>query len=161
MPRRTATLELMLPLRGPAASAHHWLCTALRAEILNGRLRAGARLPSTRDLAQQYGLSRGTIVTAFDQVAMVSGAQEALDLVTRLFVAPGDRVCIEEPGYVGAALVFEAAGARVVRVSVDADGWTVCWRSPASKPVCRARRGSAPRSTARPWRERRPTATST
>jgi DNA-binding transcriptional MocR family regulator len=41
-----------------------WLCWALRAEILEGRLRPGARLPATRDLARQYGLARGTIVNA-------------------------------------------------------------------------------------------------
>lgn len=42
--------------------------TALRAEVLEGRLRPGARLPGTRDLAEQYGLSRGTVVSAFDQL---------------------------------------------------------------------------------------------
>jgi GntR family transcriptional regulator / MocR family aminotransferase len=40
----------------------------LRAAILEGRLRPGARLPGTRDLASAYGLSRATIVTAFDQL---------------------------------------------------------------------------------------------
>jgi GntR family transcriptional regulator/MocR family aminotransferase len=40
----------------------------LRAAILAGRLPSGARLPATRDLAKQYGLSRPTIVTAFEQL---------------------------------------------------------------------------------------------
>src|SRR6478609_7190348 len=68
MAKRTATLALTLPPRDPAAPAYRWLCTALRAEILEGRLRPGARLPATRDLAGQYGLSRGTIVGAFEQL---------------------------------------------------------------------------------------------
>jgi len=38
-----------------------------RAGILDGRLRPGLCLPATRDLARQYGLSRGTVVNAFDQ----------------------------------------------------------------------------------------------
>jgi len=36
--------------------------------ILDGRLRPGSRLPATRDLARAYGLSRATIVAAFDQL---------------------------------------------------------------------------------------------
>src|SRR5262249_26548884 len=54
--------------REPGESAVRWLCSALRAEILDGRLRPGARLPATRDLARQYRLSRGTIVNAFEQL---------------------------------------------------------------------------------------------
>jgi GntR family transcriptional regulator/MocR family aminotransferase len=45
-----------------------WLYVALRAAILDGRLKAGARMPSTRSLASQYSLSRGTVVAAFDQL---------------------------------------------------------------------------------------------
>jgi len=68
MPKRTTALELMLPVRDPETPAYRWLYAALRAEILEGRLRPGARLPGTRDLAGKYGLSRGTIVTAFEQL---------------------------------------------------------------------------------------------
>jgi GntR family transcriptional regulator/MocR family aminotransferase len=254
MPKRTATIPLALTPRPPGATATRWLYDALRTEILEGRLRPGARLPATRDLAAQYGLSRGTVVNAFDalrsegyvvgrvgsgtrvnavlpedllqtsrapghqpaplpprarrlagfasqvalfrgyepralrafranqpaldlfptrrwaqvaarrmrrattaqllgteplgyrplrevvadylrtsrgvrcepaQVAIVSGAQEALDLVARLVLDPGDRVCIEEPGYPGAARVFEAVGATIVSAPVDGEGVTL------------------------------------
>lgn len=230
---------------------YRWLYAAMRAEILNGRLRPGTRLPATRDLANQYGLSRGTIVSAFDelksegyvegsigsgtyvskilpeellqvasesgskatsqkrtrrrisdygrrvclfpnlqirptrafrpnlpaldlfpatlwtqtttrrlrcastnlllacdpmgygplrnavadylntsrgvkcvpeQVAIVSGVQEALDLVARLFLDPGDKVCMENPGYPGAAMAFEAVGAKVSAIRLDGEG---------------------------------------
>jgi GntR family transcriptional regulator/MocR family aminotransferase len=254
MAKRTTTpplMPLMLTPREPGTPAHRWLATALRAEILDGRLRPGARLPATRDLAGQYGLSRGTIVSAFEQlkaegylegtvgsgtyvnkvlpdellqvprkagaarparapqrrdlsafgerarpvppysfnpprafranqpaldlfptalwaqvaarrlrrasanlllgcdplgyrplqeavaeylrtsrgvkcgpeqIAIVSGIQEALDLTARLLLDPGGRVCLEDPGYVGAAAVFEACGAKIVPVPVDAEG---------------------------------------
>lgn len=254
MPKRTATFGLTLPPRDPATPAARWLSSAIRTEILDGRLRPGARLPATRDLARQYGLSRGTIVSAFDQlkaegyvdgsvgsgtyvsetlpdellqvshdgppraserqaarrrlsayaraarlypgfptraarafrfgqpaldlfpttlwaqlasrrlrnattsmllgcdalgywplreavadylttfrgvrctpaqVAIVSGVQEALDLVTRVVLDRGDRVCLEDPGYMGAALAFEAAGAKIVSVGVDKEGMKV------------------------------------
>ena len=68
MAKRTSTLPLTLPPREAGISNHRWLYTALRAEILEGRLSPGARLPGTRDLAAQYGLSRGTIVNAFEQL---------------------------------------------------------------------------------------------
>ncbi|WP_224367991.1 MocR-like pyridoxine biosynthesis transcription factor PdxR [Hyalangium versicolor] len=251
MGKRSATFALMLPPREAGTSLSRWLCSALRTEILEGRLAPGARLPATRDLSRQYGLSRGTIVGAFEQlksegyvegsvgsgtyvsrvlpddllqvtheataqpsvaqrgrrrvssyarrvklfpgfpsrplrafrtdqpalelfpttlwaqlagrrlrratanlllgggamgyrplqeavadylttsrgvkcaaeqIAIVSGTQEALDLCARLFLDPGDRVCMEDPGYPGAALVFEAFGARISAVRVDEEG---------------------------------------
>jgi GntR family transcriptional regulator/MocR family aminotransferase len=45
-----------------------WLYTELRIAILDGRLKPGARMPSTRSLGRQYSLSRGTVTTAFDQL---------------------------------------------------------------------------------------------
>ena len=45
-----------------------WLYTELRSAIIDGRLKSGARLPSTRNLAAQYGLARGTVVAAFQQL---------------------------------------------------------------------------------------------
>ncbi|MGH7629325.1 MAG: PLP-dependent aminotransferase family protein [Gemmatimonadales bacterium] len=254
MPKRPATLSLVLPDRQAGRPAARWLCASLRGEILEGRLRPGARLPATRDLARQYGLSRGTIVSAFEQlrsegyveasvgsgtyvsevlpddllhvtrghvrppaarpstrrrvsdfarrvtgfpgftvrptrafrsdvpaldlfpimlwaqlasrrmrrattdlllgcgplgyrplqdavadylrtsrgvnceagqVAIVSGVQEALDLVARVFLNPGDRVCVENPGYPGAALVFEASGAKIAPVPLDDEGMQI------------------------------------
>jgi GntR family transcriptional regulator / MocR family aminotransferase len=40
----------------------------LRAAILDGRLKPTSRMPSTRNLAEQYGISRGTVVVAFDHL---------------------------------------------------------------------------------------------
>ena len=69
MPRRPTSPDLVLSPRPPAAPAGHWLSAALREAILDGRLRPGARLPTTRDLARRYGLARGTIVGAFERLA--------------------------------------------------------------------------------------------
>jgi GntR family transcriptional regulator/MocR family aminotransferase len=264
MPKRATPFELILPVREPGVPAYRWLYTALRAEILGGRLRPGTRLPGTRDLGSQYDLSRGTIVNAFGQlesegyvegsvgsgtfvsktlpdelpvtrlsarpelcppkprrslsdygrrvapfsmlevrpsrafrpnlpaldlfplalwaqvsarrlrrakaslllgcdpmgyeplreavadylnaargvkcaaaqVAIVSGVQEALDLVARLFLNPGDRVAMEDPGYPGASIVFAAFGARISRVPVDDEGMEVGARLRGSRLVC-------------------------
>ena len=249
--RPARSLDFALPPRRTGMPAYRWLYTALRSEILSGRLRPGTRLPATRDLARQYALARGTIVNAFDQlrsegyiegavgsgtyvsrvlpealfevahqrpedaptprrpklalspyarratpfagyeprpthafranlpaldlfpialwakitarclrrvstrhlmasdpsgyrplrqaiadhlsrsrgvrcqsqqVAIVSGVQQALDLAARLFIAPGDRVCMESPGYPGAALVFQAFRAKLVAAGIDSEG---------------------------------------
>jgi GntR family transcriptional regulator/MocR family aminotransferase len=251
MAKRATGFALTLPPRDANTPAYRWLYATLRAEILDGRLRAGARLPASRDLARQYGLSRGTIVSAFEQlksegyvegnmgsgtyvskvlpdellqvarhanaepraqrkqprrmadygrrvdlftgfeirrsrafranlpaldlfptslwaqltarrwrratanlllgcdplgflplreavadylgasrgvkcvaeqIAIVSGVQEALDLAARLFLNPGDRVCMEDPGYPGAAIAFKAVGAKVSAARVDEQG---------------------------------------
>jgi GntR family transcriptional regulator/MocR family aminotransferase len=68
MAKRATAFELVLPLPDAGSLAHRWLYDALRTEILEGRLRPGGRLPATRDLAGQYGLARGTIVNAFEQL---------------------------------------------------------------------------------------------
>ncbi len=68
MAKRATAFELVLPPLQAGRQARRWLYDALRTEILEGRLRPGARLPSTRDLAGQYGLARGTIVNAFEQL---------------------------------------------------------------------------------------------
>jgi GntR family transcriptional regulator/MocR family aminotransferase len=45
-----------------------WLYEEVRGAILDRRLRRGARVPATRTLAQRYGVSRGTVVAAFEQL---------------------------------------------------------------------------------------------
>ncbi len=57
-----------------------------------------------------------------DDVVVTTGSQQALDLVTRIFVDPGDVVLAEAPSYVGALGTFAAYQADVVHVAMDADG---------------------------------------
>lgn len=251
MAKKVTSYALLLPPRNPAQAAYQWLYDAMRSEILTGRLSPGRRLPATRELARQYGLARGTIVSAFEQlasegyvqgsvgsgtyvskalpdrllqvaprheaktlvkrnrrisvsdygkratlfegyehrptrafranlpaldffptelwtkitarrlrristrdlmgcdplghfplrqaigeylstsrgvrcapeqIAIVSGVQEALDLTARLFLNPGDRVCMENPGYPGAAQVFLTYRAKLTGLRVDEEG---------------------------------------
>ena len=245
------SFSLVLPIHQKTRRAYQWLRDALRGEILRGTLKPGQRIPSTRELASQYGLSRGTVLSAIDdlrsegylfgvagsgtfvcqtipedfsisrvanahsastnsilppklssfgqrvkpfeyfiaasslafrtnlpaldlfptllwaqtasrrtarlttsellgcrphgleelrksiaqylsesrgvrcepeQIVVVSGIQEAMDLVARILVNPGDRVLIEDPGYQAAYTVFRAAGAKLVSIAVDRDG---------------------------------------
>jgi GntR family transcriptional regulator/MocR family aminotransferase len=54
---------------GPERSRFRWLYDQLRSAMLEGRLAAGSRVPSTRALAQTYGVARGTVVDVFEQLA--------------------------------------------------------------------------------------------
>ncbi|HET7220897.1 MAG TPA: PLP-dependent aminotransferase family protein [Vicinamibacterales bacterium] len=92
-----------------------------------GTLRYGKALgwlPLRKAIAEYVTRTRGVAAT-FEQVAIVNGSQQALDLVARLLVDAGDRVAIEEPSYISARQVFLAAGADLVSVPVDADGLDV------------------------------------
>lgn len=57
-----------------------------------------------------------------DDVVVTTGSQQALDLVTRLFVNPGDVIVAEAPSYVGALGVFRSYQADVVHVPLDEHG---------------------------------------
>lgn len=81
-----------------------------------------AGLPALRRaLAQWVGRSRAVEATA-DQIIVTSGAQQGIDLVTRLLVAPGQAVAVEDPGYPPVAALLAASGVEVLPVPVDSEG---------------------------------------
>lgn len=57
-----------------------------------------------------------------DDVVVTTGSQQALDLISQIFINPGDVVLAEAPSYVGALGTFRAYQANVVHVSMDAEG---------------------------------------
>lgn len=57
-----------------------------------------------------------------DDIVVVNGSQQGLDLCARLLLDPGDTFLIENPGYVLARHAFAAAGGLAVPVPVDAEG---------------------------------------
>ncbi|WP_244894053.1 PLP-dependent aminotransferase family protein [Planobispora rosea] len=75
-------------------------------------------------IARSVGVSRSVRAGAGD-VLVTQGAQQALDLVGRVLIEPGDRVAVEEPGYPPARLLFRSLGARVSGVPVDGEGLDV------------------------------------
>lgn len=77
--------------------------------------------PLRAALAARLGRARG-IVCAPEQIVVVSGSQQALDLLARLLLCEGDTALVEEPGYEGARNAFLAAGARLAFAPVDAEG---------------------------------------
>ncbi|MER5620846.1 PLP-dependent aminotransferase family protein [Streptosporangium sp. NPDC002544] len=57
-----------------------------------------------------------------DDVVVTVGSQQALDLITRIFIDPGDVVLAEGPSYVGALGTFSAYQANVIHVAMDSEG---------------------------------------
>nr|WP_246211153.1 PLP-dependent aminotransferase family protein [Phytoactinopolyspora alkaliphila] len=57
-----------------------------------------------------------------DDVTVTVGSQQALDLITRIFIDPGDVILAEAPSYVGALSTFRSYQADVVHMEMDDDG---------------------------------------
>ncbi|MFE6990611.1 GntR family transcriptional regulator, partial [Streptomyces pharetrae] len=65
----SAAWEVLLPAASaPARSRGRALQAALREAVRSGRLAAGTRLPSSRDLAADLGVSRGLVTEAYEQL---------------------------------------------------------------------------------------------
>ncbi|HEY4456751.1 MAG TPA: PLP-dependent aminotransferase family protein, partial [Pseudonocardiaceae bacterium] len=75
-------------------------------------------------IARYVGVSR-SVRAAAEDVLITRGAQQALDLIARVLIEPGDVVAVEEPGYPPARALFHSLGARVVGVPVDEEGIAV------------------------------------
>ena len=86
---------------------------------------SSAGSPTLREaIASHLRRSRAVVCDA-SQVIIVNGSQQALDLIARVLLEPGDLVAIEDPQYQGAREIFRAAGARLHPVPVDSDGLNV------------------------------------
>ena len=57
-----------------------------------------------------------------EEILVTSGSQQAIDLIVRVLLEPGDYVVVEEPSYFGALNVFRQAQARLLSVPTDAHG---------------------------------------
>ncbi len=94
-------------------------------------------LQGTDGSTLQYGPTRGYqplldslvglldargIRTSTDELLITSGSQQGIDLVARLFVAPGDVVLVELPTFTGAIAAFRNMQARLTGVAQEADG---------------------------------------
>jgi len=85
-------------------------------------------------VARWLGISR-SVRTGAGDVVITNGAQQALDIIGRVLVEPGDVVAVEDPGYPPARHLFQSQGATVVGVPVDAEGLMVDALPPAARIV--------------------------
>lgn len=78
-----------------------------------------------REAITHYLASSRGVRSSPDQIVIVSGVQQALDLLSRMLLKRDDPVWMEDPGYFGASIAFESVGARIVPVPVDTEGLSV------------------------------------
>ena len=102
---------------------------ALRTQARAGGNVAGYRDPGGEQelrlgIARYLAFSRA-VVCNWQEVLVTQGAQQALDLLARVVIQPGDVVALEEPGYPPARALFAALGARIAPVPVDGEGIVV------------------------------------
>ena len=60
-----------------------------------------------------------------EDLVITTGAQQALDLIAKIFLDPGDEIVVEAPAYVGALSAFSAYQPRYLQVDLDDDGMVV------------------------------------
>lgn len=75
-------------------------------------------------IASYVGVARG-VRCHMEQVIIINGSQQAIDLAARVLADHGDFAIIEDPGYVGARSALEAAGIRLRPLTVGRDGLRV------------------------------------
>lgn len=82
---------------------------------------SGQGMPVLREHVLEVMALEG-IRAGVDDVVITTGSQHALELITKLFINPGDVVLAEAPSYVTALTVFKSYQAEVAHVAMDDDG---------------------------------------
>jgi GntR family transcriptional regulator/MocR family aminotransferase len=93
--------------------------------------------PLRRSISEYLGAARGVHCES-EQIIIISGSQQGLDLAARILLQPGDAAWIEDPGYLGARGALLSAGAEVIPVPVDNEGLDIASgiaREPSARMV--------------------------
>ena len=77
--------------------------------------------PPLREMIVRH-MARYGIMVGLENVLITTGSQEALDLIGKVLINPGDRILTETPSYLGAIQAFNMYGAEYVTVPIDDDG---------------------------------------
>lgn len=70
-------------------------------------------------------LSRRGIKTKREELIITSGSQQALDMIAKVFINPGDPVLVEKPGYVGGIGAFKSYQADIIGIPMEEDGISI------------------------------------
>jgi 2-aminoadipate transaminase len=90
-------------------------CAALQYSTTNGYL------PLREFIAERYRTRLGINASA-DEIQILNGSQQCLDLFAKIFLNPGDHVGIERPGYLGAIEAFSLYEPFISAVRLDDNG---------------------------------------
>jgi len=75
-----------------------------------------------REQIAAFMAAKGVTDLAPDQLVVTTGSQQALDLIGKTLIEPGDKVIVEAPTFSATIQVFRLYGAEVITVPIDADG---------------------------------------
>jgi DNA-binding transcriptional MocR family regulator len=92
----------------------------LASEKLRSLLQVGS--PAGYEPLRNYLMRRSEFAASSDDIIVTNGCQQAVDLLRRALVRPGDVVAIEEPVYPGLRNLFLEAGAELIGVTVGPEG---------------------------------------
>ncbi len=98
------------------------LRTARKARVAELDYGPSSGNPALREAIATHLRRSRAVVCDSEQVIVVSGSQQALDLIARVLVERGDPVALEDPSYQGISEVLRVAGARLLPVAVDREG---------------------------------------
>ena len=98
-------------------------CRKVSAEIAIHGDPAGHR--TLREAIASYAGVARAVRCSPEQVIIINGSQQAIDLAARVLADPGDFAVIEDPGYLGARSALEAAGIKLLPVGVGKEGLQV------------------------------------
>ena len=102
--------------------------------VLERAADAGGHEPLRAAIAAHLGRTRA-VACAPEQVIIVSGSQQGLDLCARLLLEEGDEAAVENPGYAGARQLFAAHGAHLVTLRVTDSGAAIAGLSNRTRVV--------------------------
>lgn len=74
-----------------------------------------------REMIARHTARYGIVVSA-ENILITSGSQQALDLIGKVFINPGDRILVEKPTYLGALQAWNTYQAEYITVPLDDDG---------------------------------------
>ncbi len=78
-------------------------------------------VPDLREALAQEMQRRGAAVVA-DELMVTTGSQQALDLIAKCMIGPGDKVIVEAPTFLAAISCFKLYGAEIIGCPIDAQG---------------------------------------
>ena len=104
-------------------------CLRRAARVLPTRGSQGVNRPALQAALLRHLMEHRGVRAEARQVMVLPSAQAAIELIARIVLDAGDLAWMESPGYGGARVALEAAGARVGGVSLDRSGLSIEGRS--------------------------------
>jgi len=75
-----------------------------------------------RETLKRFLMNKGVKIESDDDIIVTTGSQQALDLISRLLINPGDTIMVELPTYLAALNAFKSSEPNIVPIPMDENG---------------------------------------